>query len=288
MEKKEPMLRYKEYKEINRRINESLLGQTLTLGMSNPRKLGDEELDEMGMKMSMPMMMKKMKKPMPPMMGGEEDMEMDPSMGGEEDMEMDDEEVDIEDDDDVDDDDDMDDDDDVDVDVDVEDDEEAMPMPMKGKGIMGKAKELAAGAGMMHKGIKMMHKGMKEESEEDDPLVQEMCSKCKKMHKMYMTKKMGKKKMSMKPGYMKEESKQDNSSFLESLKRSYGRSHFDLNPDGSFKEEALLPPNDPNDGLEVSDEPAPGEVGYAPTGRIGGNFDSEGYTEWAEKYKRKK
>ena len=34
-------------------------------------------------------------------------------------------------------------------------------------------------------------------------------------------------------------------------------------------EDALLSPENPNDGLDGSDEPGPGEVGYAPQGKVG-------------------
>lgn len=38
-----------------------------------------------------------------------------------------------------------------------------------------------------------------------------------------------------------------------------------------YHEDALLPPNDPN--AQVSQEPSPGDVGFAPQQRLGSNFE---------------
>lgn len=82
------------------------------------------------------------------------------------------------------------------------------------------------------------------------------CGKCKKCSKM-------KKKMT------KEEVQ-----FLDTIKKTYGSSFFNINDDGSFKEDAIIPPTDPNAGLttEQPNQPGPGEVGFAPQQRLGESY----------------
>lgn len=140
-------------------------------------------------------------------------------------------------------------------------DDEA-PMPAKKKGsFIDKTKAVADGAKLMHKGAKKMIKGMKENTD---------CGKCK----------MSKKKMSACTHNLTKEEAE----FLRSLQAQTGGIRFEKNDMGGWcavKEDAIIPPTDPNANLQ-EEEPGPGEVGYAPQGRVGGSF-----SEWATKYQRK-
>ncbi len=61
--------------------------------------------------------------------------------------------------------------------------------------------------------------------------------------------------------FMKKESRDD---FIDSLKKQMS----------GLREDALIPLEDPNMGLADKSDPKPGEVGYAPQGKIGNNFDN--------------
>lgn len=62
---------------------------------------------------------------------------------------------------------------------------------------------------------------------------------------------------------------------------------FDINSDGTFKEDSIIPPADPNKGLVNNDDEAqPGEVGYAPQGKLGSNLGVGSFVEWTTKHKR--
>ncbi len=59
--------------------------------------------------------------------------------------------------------------------------------------------------------------------------------------------------------------------FLSSLQRQTGATKFAIGDSGFWmpvQEDALIPPTDPNANV-VNNEPQPGEVGYAPQGRLG-------------------
>jgi hypothetical protein len=104
------------------------------------------------------------------------------------------------------------------------------------------------------------------------------CAQCSKMQ--HMKKKM--KKEAAEP-WTKEDAE-----FLRSLKSQLGATQFKVNKDGwsEYQEDALLPPpRDPNADVTEDGEPGPGDVGYAPQGRVGAPLG--GYEEWSKKYKGK-
>ena len=199
---------------------------------------------------------------MPPPMGdegGDEDMDMGddmgdeeaPDMGGDEDMpddDMGDEEA-----------------PDMGGDEDMPDDggdgvsDDVPPPPMAGKGkkggLLGKTEKIRDGAHMMHKGASKMMKGMKEHAETCT------CSKCKKSKKL-MTK--------------------EEYEFWQSLQSQTGTTKFVKDEEGQWVavEDAVIAPSDPNKDI-VASEPSPGEVGYAPSGRVGALGT---YAEWSQKY----
>ncbi len=300
------MLSYKQWQKLNESVG------THTLGLGRPSTLGTvgSRWDEGGMDMMpsrkskkmfgggspggeeeapdgrgvMPPMKKKggLGKPMPPM--GDEGEEDDLGGIGAGDEVPDDDDGDDDDDDgmpdDVGGDDDGDDDgmpDDVggdegmpdmggdDGDGDVAGDVPAPPMG-KGKkgGLLDKTKAVRDGAHMMHKGASKMIKGMKESH-----VAECACDKCKKSAK----------KM---PRMTKEEAE-----FFQSIHNQTGSTRFAVdNETGDWvavQEDAVLPPSDPNKMIARNDEPGPGEVGYAPSGRVGNNPLGT-FTEWASKY----
>lgn len=136
--------------------------------------------------------------------------------------------------------------------------------PVKGpagkRSIINRTKDVADGAKMMHKGAQKMVKGMKEGCKGKKTM--DSCQD-KKMTKM-----------------TKEEAE-----FFKSLQAQTGAVKFAKDEDGDWvavHEDAVIPPSDPNAEITQDDEAQPGEVGYAPQGRLGSNF-----SEWAEKYQRK-
>jgi hypothetical protein len=108
------------------------------------------------------------------------------------------------------------------------------------------------------------------------------CAKCARMKRMkFMKKKM--KKEAAEP-WTKEDA-----DFLRSLRSQMGATQFNVNKDGwtEYQEDALLAPSDPNaDVIDDEDEPGPGDVGYAPQGRVGSPLG--GYEEWSSKHKGSK
>jgi len=105
-----------------------------------------------------------------------------------------------------------------------------------------------------------------DDEEEDEEMTMKnptCCKKCKKCNKM----------------------KKEENEFLNSLKRQCGASKFapdELGFWGPVQEDALLAPSN---NSEEKSEPGPGEIGYAPTQKVGsiGSFQ-----EWASKHKKKK
>jgi hypothetical protein len=92
------------------------------------------------------------------------------------------------------------------------------------------------------------------------------CSKCKK------SKKKSKKTM-----------KKEETDFEASLRRQTGGIKFFQNEDGywmTVKEDVLITPQQP----EKTEEPAPGEPGFAPQQKIG--LTGSSFQEWANKYKK--
>jgi hypothetical protein len=84
--------------------------------------------------------------------------------------------------------------------------------------------------------------------------------------------------------------KKEDSDFLSSLKRQTGSTKFSSDEAGDWHavtEDALIPPTDPNQAVvdQAPSEPAsqPGQVGFAPQGRVGGIGS---FSEWASKYKK--
>jgi hypothetical protein len=278
------MLSYKKWKQLNENI-----GGTYTLGLGQPNKVADlhKRWDEVGL----PMRSKKKLLDMPPPDDEEEDLggppigkgllgkkkkplgpPPDEEMAPEDEEDIDDEDMDDEDPAlDMDDEEDLEDEEDLDdeeppMEPPMDDEEEDMPLPplkkSKGgmKGIVGKTRTVADGAKMMHKGAQKMIKGMKEAKGCDCG----KCKECKKMAKKCMTK--------------------EEVEFFRSLRAQTGTTRFVRDKDGDFvavKEDAIIPPSDPNAGLN-DDEPGPGEVGYAPQGRMG---SIGSYAEWSKKHK---
>lgn len=89
------------------------------------------------------------------------------------------------------------------------------------------------------------------------------------------------------PGMMKKRMKKESTKmsktereFWASLQDQAGGTSFVKNEDGDFvpvQEDAVFTPEEPNKEIQ---EPKAGELGFAPLGRIGGNF-----SEWAKKFK---
>jgi hypothetical protein len=157
------------------------------------------------------------------------------------------------------------------------------PAPKKkGGSFIDKTQQVADGAKMMHKGAKKMIKGMREACEKCNMAKKKMDAGCghgEDEEDMGDEKPLFSKKSKKAHKMTKEEVE-----FFKSLQAQTGGIRFEKDEFGAWspvKEDAVLPPSDPNDGLEA-DEPKPGEVGFAPQGRVGGSF-----TEWAAKFKRK-
>jgi hypothetical protein len=98
------------------------------------------------------------------------------------------------------------------------------------------------------------------------------CSKCSKSKK-YMHKK----------GQKMKEHKE----FFKKLKNQTGFTFFDLNKDGSFKEDSIIPPEDPNAKIVINNNVNPGDVGFSPDTRIG-QLNSNNFAEWTSKFKKRK
>lgn len=299
---------YKEWKQLN-----ESMGHTTPLSIRKPTTIGElqSRWTEMGMmpmkskKMSMgmddmggddmggmpPMGKKKKKKgpPMPPpdMGGGEEEDDLDADAdlgdieGDEEDIEGDEDDLDADADmgdlgDEEGDEEDLEgDEDDLDGDEDELGDDmgdeledmgdeglpEPPPMPPK----KGKGKPAMHGAAMMLKGASHMVKGMKESAGCGPDCT---CKKCKKA-KSKITK--------------------EEADFIDSLKDQCGSAFFDINDDGTFKEDALFTPYNPNAELEAeeTEEPKPGDVGFAPQQKLGNGNELGSMAEWTKKYRRK-
>jgi hypothetical protein len=268
------MISYKKWKQLNENI-----GMSYTLGLAQPNKVGQlqSRWDELASMPSMPSIKKSKKmmgdvgEDMPPMKKGKfgkkpplgptaDDLgssDGDAEAGDVGDLDMGDEDHphDEEDEDhphdeegeDLDHDDAAPDMGDDEGDMGDEEGAEETPPPMLPKkkgGFLDKAKGVADGAKMMSKGASKMVKAMKESK---------------------MTK--------------------EQKEFLNSLKSQTGGTFFKQDDDGSWsvQEDALIPPTDANAEVTQSDEePVPGEVGYAPQGRVGsvGSFQ-----EWSKKYK---
>lgn len=89
----------------------------------------------------------------------------------------------------------------------------------------------------------------------------------------------------MKKGMKKESAEtQEERDFWASLQKQAGATYFVRDETGDFvaSEDAVIPPSDPNFNI-TEPEPTPGNVGYAPSGKVGtlGTF-----AEWSSKYKR--
>ena len=96
-----------------------------------------------------------------------------------------------------------------------------------------------------------------------------------------MGKPMMKKKPPMSAMMMKKKMKKEDREFFNNLKKQAGGTYFQLDEEGKWvpvTEDAVIAPTDPNKDIA---EPQAGEVGFAPTGRLGSNFN-----EWAAKYKK--
>jgi len=288
------MLSYKKWKKLN----ESLLGAPLTLGIKSPASVGNLHSEMGGMEDMGGMgnggvgaMLRHKKKKRPPMGNGED-------FGDEEDIDMDDEE--LEDDEDIDiDDDELEDDEEFEDEEDEfgdEEDEEDDGFPRKKKPMMAPP----MGNGMGEQKCPPTDDDDEEDEEEvvvdDDDEVEDdeeeiefqkkkMGSKAyqKKMKSAAYQKKNGKKKkmggmgMGMPHAKLQKKNQKKNQKkmtkeeveFLNSLKQQTGATKFAIGESGFWmpvKEDALIAPTDPNAGVI---EPGPGEVGYAPQGRIG-------------------
>lgn len=154
------------------------------------------------------------------------------------------------------------------------DEAEGLPTPplKKGKGILDKTRAVADGAKMMHKGASKMVKGMKGEAAVEDHVDDD--------EEMPVKKGCASKKCSMPKKKMTKEQYE----FLQSLQSQTGACKFEKNEYGNWvpvQEDAIIPPSDPNEAIQ-DDEPAAGEVGFAPQGRVGSNF-----SEWASKHQSK-
>jgi hypothetical protein len=259
---------YKEYKELN----ESFGGMSITLGLGNTG-FRSEAID-----------VPKAKKTM-----------VRPGVNVEEKPEFEEEDVDIEDVDDDDDDDEefsdeeeeFDDEDDhgdeeeefddeeeeFDDDEVVDDDEEVVkkkPMMLPRKPAIGRPD---MGVSMMKKKPGCTCKCHDEKN---------MKKKCGKMMKKKMGKCSDKSNLEHKK---KKVLKKEHFDFLNKLYNQAGMTKFAINKDGSFKEDAVYPEEDPNAAIR-NDEPGPGEVGYAPQSKVGGPLGSS-FFEWSQKKKRK-
>lgn len=189
---------------------------------------------------------------------------------------------------------------------DEDDEEEEEPAPKK-FGIFGKTKDVADGAAMMHKGASKMIKGMKEscdtckkkkfmnagipgkpvaelppeEDEEDleepedevDPTLddadaddvessEDEAPEAPEAPMPMISKK--------KPMFQKKGMKKEDAEFMNSMK-SHGGMFWKVDEYGNWiaREDAVIPPSDPNTNLQ---EPVAGEVGFAPQQKLGTNF----------------
>ena len=285
---------YKQWKQLN-----ESMGHLTPLGIRKPETIGELQSRWTEMGMSMPMRSKKMlpgmggmgddeeapmpmkgkgkkgKKAMPPPPEDDMDMDMDmddeEGLGDEEDLGDEEglgDEDELGDEEDLGDEDELGDDMGDDMDDEMGDMPPMPPMPPKKK---GKAFD---GASMMLKGAARMVKGMKESHCPPDCDCEKCCGKGKKKPKK------------MKGCYASKQMTKEDSDFVASLKDQCGMSFFDINNDGTFKEDALFTPYDPNAELvDNSDESRPGEVGFAPQQRVGGELGS--MAEWTKKYRRK-
>jgi len=286
------MLSYKKWKKLN----ESLLGASLTLGIKSPVSIGNlhtemgdmRDMGDMGDGDGMGAMLHKFKKKRPPM--DDEDLEDDEEFEDDEDLEDDEEfgdEEDLEDDEEF-------------GDEEEEEEEEEFP-PAKRKPMMGMKPPFGEAK---CPAVEVEDEEEEEEEVEDDDEVEEEDEEeiefqkkkmGKKAYQNYQKKKMGgnshgasyqkkngkKKKMAMGPppkvSLQKKNQKKNQKKmtkeeveFLNSLKQQTGATKFALGDYGFWmpvQEDALIAPTDPNAGVVV--EPKPGDVGYAPQGRIG-------------------
>ncbi len=261
------MLSYKEWRDLNENI-----GGSITIGLGQQKKVGEimSRWDEMGLMKPMmkpmrakkmfgddgdagagmggpPMPMMKKKKPMPrPDMddtGDEDNLDHDEDDIDHDEDDLDHDENDLDNDEDQDTDDDQDQDDDTDMGGEDNDDISGdVPQDMPPP----KKKGLMDKTKSLVDGAKMMHKG---------------ASKMKKS--------------------MKEMTREEE--ILASIRSQAGSSKFVRDEDGDFiavKEDAIIPPSDPNADITTEQEPGPGELGYSPVTRIGS------FTEWSSKYKK--
>jgi len=88
----------------------------------------------------------------------------------------------------------------------------------------------------------------------------------------------------MKKGKKSKKSVKESKEFFNTLKDWTGFSFFDINKDGSFREDMIFPPEDVNQDIET---PTAGEPGFAPQGKVGDNFSDGGsFFEWTTKHKK--
>ena len=324
------MQNYKSWKDINERLNESVLGGPVTLGLSTPATVGGivskfdtvSDLSDEDVLEEMKKKMKYMKKKM----NGDEEVDAETGDGEVVDKDKaplkdkngdldDDVDVDVDDDADDNDDDDNGDDDNGDDDNDDDDngDDDNGDGKGKGKGNGDDDNALFMKKKMKKKMSKKMSKKMKKETTETelDELIREMeealvilekMMKKKKMHgdhdhdhdhddddddngddvDMDMDKGKGKclpsddsddeKLMLMKKKQkknMKKEETEADTEWWDSFKNMTARCDT-KNWDGmTLEEDALLAPENPNDNLADDKNPGPGEVGFAPSQRMG-------------------
>jgi hypothetical protein len=303
---------YKEWKQLN-----ESMGHTTTLGIRKPQTIGElqSRWNEMGM---MPMKSKKMspfggggdeemgdeeapqfppkkkkKKGLPPPPPEDDMDDMDDLEGDEDDLEGDEDDLEGDKDDLEGDEDDLEgdeddlegDEDDLEGDEDdLEGDEDDLEGDEDDLGNLGgddlggddlggmppspnpKDKHLKKGAAAALKAASHMIRGMKEDVHPEGCRCEDCKKCCKKSKKM-----------------TKEQ--REEFDFVNSLKSQCGTTFFDINKDGTFKEDAVFTPYDPNAGLENQDEPEAGEPGFAPQQRVGGELGS--MAEWTKKYRRK-